>query len=218
MSILSFIYDLIIGPIIMLFDTIFSLFYTATIRVGASIIALSIVVNLLVLPLYRRADAMQEEERVRLEKLKPGIDHIKKVFKGDERFMMLQTYYRQNHYKPYYSLKGSLSLLLEIPFFIAAYNFLSHLYLLNGTLLMRTRQAENAGLSARESFARCLETDQALDDLSLAELQSFHPAFEPDVYEAMSLKACVERRRIPGGPAPETVQSAIEAMRRTINL
>ena len=133
MSILSFIYDLIIGPIIMLFDTIFSLFYTATIRVGASIIALSIVVNLLVLPLYRRADAMQEEERVRLEKLKPGIDHIKKVFKGDERFMMLQTYYRQNHYKPYYSLKGSLSLLLEIPFFIAAYNFLSHLYLLNGT-------------------------------------------------------------------------------------
>lgn len=32
-------------------------------------------------------------------------------------------------------------------------------YLLNGTLLMRTRQAENAGLSARESFARCLETE-----------------------------------------------------------
>ena len=35
----------------------------------------------------------------------------------------------------------------------------SQFYLLNGTLLMRTRQAENAGLSARESFARCLETD-----------------------------------------------------------
>ena len=131
MSILSFAYDLIIGPIVLLFDTIFSLFYTATVHVGISIIALSIAVNLLVLPLYRRADAMQEEERVRLVKLKPGVDHIKKVFKGDERFMMMQTYYRQNSYKPYYSLKGSLSLLLEIPFFIAAYGFLSKLNLLN---------------------------------------------------------------------------------------
>ncbi len=133
MSILSFLYDLIIEPIVLLYDVIFTLFFTTTFRVGASIIALSVIVNLLVLPLYRRADALQEEERVRMETLRPGVEHIKKVFKGDERFMMLQTYYRQNHYKPYYSLKGSLSLLLEIPFFIAAYNFLSNLSLLNGT-------------------------------------------------------------------------------------
>ena len=141
MSILSFAYDLIIGPIVLLFDTIFSLFYTATVHVGISIIALSIAVNLLVLPLYRRADAMQEEERVRLVKLKPGVDHIKKVFKGDERFMMMQTYYRQNSYKPYYSLKGSLSLLLEIPFFIAAYGFLSKLNLLNRASFLSIRSS-----------------------------------------------------------------------------
>ena len=45
---------------------------------------------------------------------------------------MLQTYYRQNNYKPSSILKGSVSLLLEIPFFIAAYNFLSHAGVLNG--------------------------------------------------------------------------------------
>ena len=89
-------------------------------------------INLLVLPLYRRADAMQEEERQTSIKLKPGIDQIRKAFKGDERFMILQTYYRQNDYKPYYALKGSLSLLLEIPFFIAAYHYLSHSYVLQG--------------------------------------------------------------------------------------
>ena len=88
--------------------------------------------NFLVLPLYRRADAMQEEERLQSLRMKPGIDQIKKMFKGDERFMILQTYYRQNNYKPYYALKGSLSLLLEIPFFIAAYHYLSNLKLLNG--------------------------------------------------------------------------------------
>ena len=46
--------------------------------------------------------------------------------------MMLQTYYRQNNYKPTYVLRGAISLFLEIPFFIAAYRFLSELPLLNG--------------------------------------------------------------------------------------
>ncbi len=64
--------------------------------------------------------------------------------------------------------------------------------------------------------ARCLEKDCALDDLPIEELRAFHPAFDTDVYEAMSLRACVERRGIPGGPAPETVREAIAAMRREL--
>lgn len=46
--------------------------------------------------------------------------------------MMLQTYYRQNHYKQTDSLRGSLALALEIPFFITAYQFISGLGILNG--------------------------------------------------------------------------------------
>lgn len=88
--------------------------------------------NFLVLPLYRRADAMQEEERETELRLHKGVAHIKKTFRGDERMMMLQTYYRQNNYKPTYVLKGATSLFLEIPFFIAAYAFLSNLELLHG--------------------------------------------------------------------------------------
>ncbi|MBR3041601.1 MAG: YidC/Oxa1 family membrane protein insertase, partial [Eubacterium sp.] len=102
---------------------------------GLSIIALSLAMNFLVLPLYKRADAMQAEEREVEERLGKWVNHIKKAFKGDERFMMLQTFYRQNDYKPSYALRGSLSLLLEIPFFIAAYHFLSNLYILQGATL-----------------------------------------------------------------------------------
>lgn len=85
---------------------------------GLAIIALSLAMNFLVLPLYRRADAMQEEERETELRLHKGVAHIKKTFRGDERMMMLQTYYRQNNYKPTYVLKGATSLFLEIPFFI----------------------------------------------------------------------------------------------------
>ena len=62
----------------------------------------------------------------------------------------------------------------------------------------------------------CLKADVALMDLSLEELKSFHPAFEQDVFEAMSLKTCVEGRCIPGGPAPAAVQASIDAARRQL--
>ena len=132
MTIPSMLFQLILEPLILVFDTIYSSACTITRNLGLSIIFLSLAINLLVLPLYRRADAIQEEERRVSLRLQPGIDHIKQAFKGDERFMMLQTYYRQNNYRPYYVLRGSLSLLLEIPFFIAAYRFLSGLSILQG--------------------------------------------------------------------------------------
>ncbi|MBR6955199.1 MAG: argininosuccinate lyase [Clostridia bacterium] len=65
--------------------------------------------------------------------------------------------------------------------------------------------------------AYCLDRDKDLMSLSLEELKGFHPAFEQDVYEAISLKACVERRSIPGGPAPETVLAAIRQARALVN-
>ena len=46
--------------------------------------------------------------------------------------MMTNTYYRQQNYRPASALKGTLSLLLQIPFFLAAYHFLSHLEIFQG--------------------------------------------------------------------------------------
>ena len=132
MTFFDILYRIFIGPLELFFDVIFSMAYRIVQHPGFAIVILSLAMNFLVLPLYRRADAMQEEERDRAARMKPWVDHIKRTFKGDERFMMLRTYYRQNDYKPAYALKGSLSLLLEVPFFMAAYQFLSHLRLLGG--------------------------------------------------------------------------------------
>ena len=130
--ILDILHRLILGPLELLFDAVYAIGYRITGNPGLSIVLLSLIMNLLMLPLYRRADALQEEERLQARTMKPGIDKIRRAFRGDERFMILQTYYRQNNYKPWYVLKGSLSLLLEIPFFIAAYRYLSGLSLLQG--------------------------------------------------------------------------------------
>ena len=130
MNIFDIVYSIVIGPLKLIFEVIYSLAYYMCSSPGLSIIALSLVMNFLVLPLYAKADKMQEEQNNIEKKLKRGVDHIKKTFKGDERYMMLQTYYRQNNYKPTDALKGSISLLLEVPFFMAAYAFLSNLNVL----------------------------------------------------------------------------------------
>ena len=58
--------------------------------------------------------------------------------------------------------------------------------------------------------AHCLSENKALLDLSLEELKAFHPVFEQDVFEDLSMLSCVEKRRIPGAPAPDMVQLAID--------
>jgi len=58
--------------------------------------------------------------------------------------------------------------------------------------------------------AHCLDRGCALDDLSLEEMRTFCPAFDTDVYAAISLSACVSARNLTGGPAPEQVKRAIE--------
>ncbi len=132
MSFFTILENLFIGPLKLIFEVIFYTANVFTANPGVAIIFLSLVMNILVLPLYRRADAMQEAARDVDMKLRDGVSHIKKTFSGDERMMILQTYYRQNNYKPTDALNGSVSLLLEIPFFMAAYQFLSGLDALNG--------------------------------------------------------------------------------------
>ncbi len=129
----SFLYLFFIYPIEIFIETVFSLAMKVFNNPGISIIFVSLFVQLLVLPLYKRADALQEADRKKQQEMKKWVDHIKRTFKKDERFMMLSEYYRQNAYEPVMALRGSLPLLLQIPFFIAAYRYLSSLELLKGT-------------------------------------------------------------------------------------
>jgi YidC/Oxa1 family membrane protein insertase len=92
----------------------------------------SIAVSVYTLPLYIIAEKHQQIEREIQKKLKPKIDKIKKAFSGDQQYMILSTYYRQNHYHPIYGMRNTLGLLIQIPFFIAAYSYLSHLEILHG--------------------------------------------------------------------------------------
>ena len=129
---MNFLYAIIIFPIEQIIEFVYTIIYKLFEIPGLSIIGVSFAVTFLSLPLYIIAEKWQETERQTITKLKPKTNKIKQVFNGDERYMILSAYYRQNGYHPFYSLRNSLSILIQIPFFIAAYRFLSHFTVLNG--------------------------------------------------------------------------------------
>ena len=67
-----------------------------------------------------------------------------------------------------------------------------------------------------EIVAYCLDAKKAIEELELEELKRFHPAFDADVYGDLSMAACVNRREIPGAPAPDMVRASIEEARKQL--
>lgn len=129
---LNFLYTIIIYPLVQIIEIAYLVVWKVFKNSGFAVIGVSVAVTLLCLPLYIIAERWQEKERETQKKLKPGVDRIKKAFKGDEQYMILSTFYKQNHYHPLMALRSSISLLIQIPFFIAAYTYLSNLEELQG--------------------------------------------------------------------------------------
>jgi len=55
----------------------------------------------------------------------------------------------------------------------------------------------------------CIEKNCAIDDLTLEELQGISEVFEADIYDAISLKTCVEKRLTTGAPGPQQMKNVI---------
>lgn len=55
----------------------------------------------------------------------------------------------------------------------------------------------------------CIEKNKSLDELTLDEFKSVSEIFEQDIYEAISLKTCVEKRTTIGAPGAEAMKKVI---------
>ena len=64
------------------------------------------------------------------------------------------------------------------------------------------------GISGR-LVLKCIEEGKALDDLSLEEYRAESPVFGEDIYDAISLKTCVEKRLTYGAPGEEVMRQVI---------
>ena len=132
MSLGEALYAIVLYPRVQVIEVAYKIFSQLFSNTGIAIMGVSFVVTVLCLPLYIVAEKWQQLERDTQRRLKPGVDRIKAAFKGDEQYMILSTYYRQNHYHPMMALRSSFGLLIQVPFFMAAYSCLSSLPALQG--------------------------------------------------------------------------------------
>ena len=65
---------------------------------------------------------------------------------------------------------------------------------------------------------QCIEQGTTLEALPLEAYREVSPAFDEGVYEAIDLLNCVERRNLPGGPAPAAVEAQIAGVRAQLGL
>ena len=81
------------------------------------------------------------------------------------------------------------------------------------------------GLPFRDAYkisgrivARCMEEGKVLETLPLEVYREYSPLFAEDVYKAVDLTACVERRISAGGTGPASVQAQLDYVKQQLQL
>lgn len=64
----------------------------------------------------------------------------------------------------------------------------------------------------------CIENNTSLEKLDLDMYKQFHPVFEQDVYQAIDLINCVNKRNVIGGPAKEQVEMQIDLVQNELDM
>ena len=64
---------------------------------------------------------------------------------------------------------------------------------------------------------KCIDDDKALDDLSLEEFREESDVFQEDIYEAISMKTCVEKRLTLGAPGREAMKEVLKKNKKYLD-
>ena len=113
--------------------------YRASGSYGFSICVLSALVNLAILPAYYLAERWKTREREIQSRMKPELDSIRAGASGYEAFLLSGYVHRRHGYRPWHSARAGIGVLIQIPFFFAAYHLLSSLGALAGTPFLLIR-------------------------------------------------------------------------------
>ena len=64
---------------------------------------------------------------------------------------------------------------------------------------------------------KCIDEDKALDDLSLEEFREESDVFQEDIYEAISMKTCGEKRLTLGAPGREAMKEVLKKNKKYLD-
>ena len=104
--------------------------------VGTAIFFLALAIGIIILPISMWARGLQQHHDFKKAQLAPMFSEIHEAFSGQERFTILSTLYKQNGYHPILTVCSAASLVVQVPFLIATYQFLTFNGFLEGQSLL----------------------------------------------------------------------------------
>jgi membrane protein insertase Oxa1/YidC/SpoIIIJ len=124
------LYDLLVAPLMLLYGEIFS--RPLNLEVGARIVMFSVIINLILAPLYGQMERRSRAGREQRAAVTRDVERMKRHFRGRERYFYIRAVYRQHGYHPLSHLLSSADLLVQILVFSSVFHFLSGLPELRG--------------------------------------------------------------------------------------
>lgn len=125
MSFISTILTALLYPFVVLIKTVFTYSYNICGNYGISLILLSFFITAITAPLYYLAEQWKNKERVVQKKMHKDIKSINENYEGQKRFYLTKAARKIYGYKWWYTFRTSFGLIIQIPFFFAAYEVLS---------------------------------------------------------------------------------------------
>ena len=123
---MSILYLIFIKPIETVLSLLFGAYVGLTGSYGISIILLSLSVTVIMFPLYYIAEVWKRKEQEVERRMSRRLAYIKRSYTGQKRYCMIKATHRLEGYTAASSFRTSFGLLIQIPFFFAAYHLLSH--------------------------------------------------------------------------------------------
>ena len=99
---------------------------------GWAVVGMSVLLSLLLTPLYIWIERRKNSDKAKGAPMQAEIDKIEAVYTGRERFYYTREIQRRYHYSPWTAMIPTLGLLVQIPFLLAAYHYLSELPVFEG--------------------------------------------------------------------------------------
>lgn len=91
-------------------------------NLGLAIILFAVATRFVTLPASIWASRRQQEYQARFERAKPQMDEARREYQGAERSERILAIYKENRITPFSGLKGSVGLLVQIPFLLAIFH------------------------------------------------------------------------------------------------
>lgn len=117
--------DIILSPFTTIIKFLFGLFLSVTQNPAFSTILLSVAISILLFPLFAYIERLKQRQNILQQAMRDEIDEINAVYKGLERYCYTKEIHKIHGYSSATALVPSLGLLVQIPFLLAAYYYLS---------------------------------------------------------------------------------------------